>query len=87
MTVTTSAEAYKNLLALMKKHSNFGAQDSEGYHALDRLENAIEQGKPFPFVRKDDAFTRACGGWNPWELQVAAGTHGDYSPDRPAILT
>lgn len=58
----TSADAYKALLATMKKYSNFGAQDSEGFHALERLEYAVEHCERFPLN---------AGPWpydNPWEL-------------------
>lgn len=36
------------LTALMKQHANFGAVDSEGWQAVECVERAIRDGKPFP---------------------------------------
>jgi hypothetical protein len=47
----------QELNAAMKLYASYGAMDSEGFYALERIEDAIENGKPFPLK-----------GSNPWEL-------------------
>lgn len=55
--VSEVKQKYKKVLETMEKHSNFGACDSEGYRALDSVEVAVENIKPFPLT-----------GINPFEL-------------------
>lgn len=43
------------LMAAMRKHAGFGAMDSEGWHAVERIEAAIRDGKPYP-LRGDNPF-------------------------------
>jgi hypothetical protein len=60
----TVEETKNALLKGMRKHSDFGASDSEGYHALADIERAMENGKPFP-LRGDNPFQlySSMAGW------------------------
>jgi hypothetical protein len=51
-----SGDAQKALTDLMKKHSEHGAVDSEGWHAVRRIEAAALECKPFPFTDADNPF-------------------------------
>jgi hypothetical protein len=44
----TKDEALKALYETMKQYADFGASDSEGYQAVDRVDEAIEDGRRFP---------------------------------------
>jgi hypothetical protein len=50
-------DAYAKLDQAMKVWSDYGAQDSEGYHAYDRVIEAGREGNPYPLR-----------GENPWQL-------------------
>lgn len=47
-----SLTARMQLHALRRKHADYGAQDTEGREAVAIVEEAVEQGKSFPFVQR-----------------------------------
>lgn len=49
-------DAYDKVVSLMKKYADFGAMDSEGDEAIERVRAAGRNGNPFP-LRGEDPFS------------------------------
>jgi hypothetical protein len=61
-----SLNARMKLHELRNKHADFGAMDTEGREAVYVVEEAVDQGKPFPFVPRASAHPLLI--FNPFQL-------------------
>ena len=64
-------QAHENLIAAMRKHTNFGARDSEGWDAVECVTEAIERGKPFP-LKGENPFQlyQSIPGWRDASIEL-----------------
>ena len=60
----STEQAQLTIDGAMRKYAAFGAMDSEGYHAVMRVERAAREGQPFP-LRGTNPFDlyRSVSGW------------------------
>jgi hypothetical protein len=66
--MTDTQVARERLYKAMKEYGQYGASDSEGMHAVDRIEEAILTGKRFPFESNDNGPVAMLLKSNPFQL-------------------
>lgn len=73
---TKSSEAQSKLLKLMRDYDRFGADDSEGNHTVDMVENAADNGK-VPPLRGRNPFQlyESVPGWEEVSTILIAAAH------------
>jgi len=74
---TEIQKKYLSILNTMEKYSNFGATDSEGFHALDRVSRAVLDTKPFPLTGENPfQLYSSVPGWTTANADLVSAARG-----------